>query len=57
MDGMGIFRYVTGDMYAGHFSQNKKHGFGVYIFAGGAAAYSGEWHTQPTCHACRTCQT
>ena len=34
--------YDTGDVYEGHFLNNKKNGYGVYKFADGDT-YEGEW--------------
>jgi hypothetical protein len=40
--GQGKFTHTKGEIYDGHWSNDKAHGFGIYVHNNGAR-YEGEW--------------
>lgn len=42
MEGSGKVKYADGSSYDGSFKMNKKHGYGIYLYANGYR-YEGYW--------------
>ena len=43
MDGEGVLRGLTGDIYTGKFKNGFKHGKGKIVYGNGSGWYSGSW--------------
>jgi hypothetical protein len=42
LHGMGRTIYITGDYYIGQHKENKRHGYGKYVYSDGAIQ-EGKW--------------
>ena len=43
MDGKGKFEWPDGRIYVGEYLEDKKHGYGEFLWPGGEKKYEGFW--------------